>query len=176
MPLFKIDIQKFMLGEYWTNRWLVNADDLLDAQDAANDLVTHERFIHSTIIRFDRVRVSDAVQDTDVYVTIPLNVFGNYGFTGENLPLFNVLRADFNVAVGRPCRKYWRVGLSETYVVGSQIAESVITDVNNVIASIVALGRVVDPQGNVVTGGSAFPAVQMRQLRRGSRRRTNPVI
>lgn len=176
MPLFKIDIQKFCLGEYWTNRWLVVAEDLADAQDVANDLVTQERFIHSGIIRFDRVRVSDAVQDTDVYVTIPLNVYGNYPLTGENLPLFNVLRADFNVAVGRPCRKYWRIGLSENYVAGSQIAASVIGDANNVIAAIAALGRVVDPQGNVVTGGSAFPGVQMRQLRRGSRRRTKPVI
>ena len=119
----------------------------------------------------------------------PYGVPGNVGtivpLTGtgartavDSLPLFNVWRVDFAVAVGRPNRKYLRGPIAEGDQASGLISPSITSTIltTNYINPLLALGVLVDTQGNSVTSGNAWPYVGMRQLRRGSKRKTTPVI
>lgn len=176
MPIFKIDIQKLYVGEYWTNRYLVEATDLLDAQDVGSELVTMERAFHRNTILFDKLRVADNVRDTEVFVTIPLQVAGGAGFDGVQLPLFNVVRVDFTVANSRPLRKYYRTGMTSSEIDSTGLRPTYMALVEQALNNSNAVTRMVDPQGNPAVTGVVSPTIGMRQLRRGTRRRQTPIL
>ena len=170
-----VDIEKLYQGEYWTNRYIVAAADLIAAQSIGSQIVGIERAIHLSPVLFTRYRVSDGVKDTDVYIVANLNLFGTGNLdNAAMLPLFNVLRVDFNTqGGGRPSRKYLRGVLQENNIAYNDINAPALTNYNtNYATPLAALAGFVDVDGQEIVQGSAYPFVAMRQLRRGSKRKT----
>lgn len=175
----QIDIEKVYLGEFFSNRYLCSlavSGTIGDAVVAA--VVAAEKQAMYDQVFFLRARHSTLTPGDDVY--------RNYVLTGSGvrptpvdglLPQFNVIRVDFQPTAGRPSRKYLRGTLAEKDIVGSTIDPILIgTNINAYIAAIVAEDDIVDPQGDDLVSGTAIPTVAMRQLRRGSKRRTTPVL
>lgn len=171
--LWVVDTEKLYQGEYWTNRYIVAAADLMAAHSIGNAIVGLERTITHVNCLFTKYRTSDGVPETDVYAIQNINLFGQRNPNGEMLALFNVARFDFNVAGGgRPSRKYMRGVLTEDVVQFNTITSAAITELNNGYATpLAALAGFVDVDGQEITQGALYPFVAMRQLRRGSKRK-----
>lgn len=176
MPLFQLDIEKSYQGEFWTNRYILEATDVNATLGTANIIVDAEQDVHNNIINFTKYRVSDIVKGTDNYVIVPINSVGGRVSVGSILPLFNVARVDFGVGIGRPSRKYLRIGFTEADIDGSVIVPALVTALQNYGALLVSLAQFVDVDAQPITSSAVVGTLQMRQLRRGSRRRTQPVI
>lgn len=177
MSLWKVDIQKVIGTEYWTNVYHVEADNLADAKTIGDQIVVLEKAGHTENVQFNRMRVSDVAPDTDAYVTVPLTGQGSLANAGEILPLWNVVRVDFFTTVGRPSRKFLRGIVQEGYSNGTVITGGLRDTIQNQYATPLAnLLGVVDVDGQPIEGGQVFATIGMRQLRRGSKRRLNPII
>lgn len=179
MPIYSVDIQKRLASEFWTNRYIVRGTDIGPALIIANNLANIESEVHSTLVSFVNVRVSDAGV-SEVYSIIPLNFTGQRAQTAL-LPLFNTLRVDMQAATGRPSRKFYRGVLGESDINGDAVQGfAEFTDLVNALvnefAEIEGEDGLVDPQGTLLIGASLHPFVQMRQLRRGKRKRTTPIF
>lgn len=163
------------VGEYWTNRYFTT-----DAVNAAGDTIDALAAAHISILRANcvltKVRVDDNIEDTDNYDTVSFNTVGGLTTGGVNtLALFNVARVDFDVAGGgRPSRKYLRGYLTEADANFLGIETANVTQLNTFADAIVAIGTICDPQGALFVDGVVWPFVQMRQLRRGSKKKTTP--
>lgn len=178
MPLFTVDIEKTLDGEFWTNRYIIDEIDIQSANQFGLFIVNRERDIHSTSITFSRYRTSDQIPLNDSFVVTPIGENGlrDTGFS-LLLPLFNCVRVDFGVAFGRPSRKYLRIGLTESDVSGADIVSTVVDLVGTIYAdALVSDPTFVDVDGQAISSRSVFEKIQMRQLRRGSRRRTQPIL
>jgi hypothetical protein len=178
MPLWKVDVEKLFGAEYWTNRYIVDAPDIDTAGSKAAAIAQIERTVHRDLVTFTRWRVDDGVKDTDVFMITTMNVPGQYAAGAFPwLPLFNVAVVDFAVTLGRPSRKYLRLPLLEEDVHNGQLIAGVITHLNtNYVNPLVMLEGYVDVDGQNILSGAVKPAVGMRQLRRGSKRKAQPVI
>src|SRR5687768_17061270 len=167
----RIIVEFFNTGtaEYWTNRYFTSdaytaAGTTIDALVAAH----LPMLLNSCILT--KVRVDDNVPDTDNFDTVSFNVTGTRAVGSDHMyPLFNTVRIDFDVAGGgRPSRKFLRAALLEGDVNFVTLQAGIITAANTFADAIVAIGTIVDPQGNDFIDGVVWPAPQMRQLRRGS--------
>lgn len=177
MPLFSIDIEKFYLAEYWTNRYIVNAENLAVADTYGAQIVEFERAVHVSVVQFTKYRTADTVEGNDVYKINPLGVNGLRSATGAPLPLFNVVRCDFGVASGRPSRKYLRLPLMAGEVSGNTLITGLVGLINvDYVESLVDAGFYVDVDGQPILNGNTMLNVGMRQLRRGSKRKAAPVL
>lgn len=177
MALFNLDIEKELDGEFWTNRYILEAGSLGQASADGQNIVNFERAITSSQVTFTRYRVSDQVPLTDVFQIVALGVLGLRVLTGPLLPLFNVVRVDFTAELGRPSRKYLRGVLGEDDIVFNSIAQPTQVLVFDLYALPLFQSTVfVDVDGQALVGASVIPNVAMRQLRRGSRRRQTPVL
>lgn len=176
MPVYKVDIEKVLNGEYWTNVYHVTAADLATAELHAAELTDIERGITLESVTFTRYRVSNETTGSTEFSTVPLGETGDVEATQEYLPLFNVVRVDFAVPGRRALRKYLRLPMAENQQHAGVIETATRSGWNSAYAAaIVALGWVIAPDGTVVSAGAVYPNVGMRQLRRGSRR-TTPVL
>lgn len=175
MPLFKLDVEKLSGTEYWTNRYFLNASDLADAATMAPTIVNAERTIHLPAVTLTKWRVSDPFDEGTSFITTPINLPGTRTGSGDMLALFNTVRVDFPAGFGRPSRKYFRGVLTEGDIVGATLAAGVKTTVTNAVGAAFVI-HLVDPQGTPLAAGVVSNFVQMRQLRRGRRKRTTPVI
>lgn len=177
MPLFYVEIEKRLGSEFWTNRWIVRSDTLANANSVLGvAILDAERQLHSTTVLFTRYRVSTVAAGDESYVIVPINQFGLRAHGTALLPLFNTLRVDFPAASGRPSRKYFRGVLTEEDITG----DAILTSFNSYMAAFVdnfaetAEGPgILDPQEQLFTNAVPITNVQMRQLRRSRRRRTN---
>lgn len=179
MAQFKIDIQKSFTGLFWTNRYIVEAADLAAAADVGETIMGAEQTLTISAFTMDKYRVSTGLVGDDSYVIVPVNEPGSREATGALLPLFNVARADFAPASGRPSRKYLRCGITAddlSALVTFALDAAFVSALQAYADALVALPEFVDPQGQTFITGSAVQLVAMHQLRRGSRRPTEPVI
>lgn len=178
MAVWKVDIEKFYLGEYWTNVYYVEAATLDDAANIGNSIVPLEESVTLDDILFTKYRTSDLVPGTDNFVTNIINEFGDVvNDATVILPLFNVVRVDLSVGVGRPGRKYLRGVLNEGHIEFNALSSAIITFMNdNYCVPLATLGGIVLKDGTPVTSVVVNPNVGMRQLRRGSKRKAVPVI
>lgn len=176
---YSLDIQKQMGGEYFTNRYMLDIASAAGGYDAAAAIYAAERAIMLEAVAFISYRISSVVVGDDDYIIVPLGTNGQRTVgAAAALPLFNVVRVDFAVTTGRPSRKYLRGILvegdqSDFGVINSTLLGFVDT---NYTAYLVALSEYVDVDGQAIISGRAISNVGMRQLRRGSRRRTEPII
>jgi hypothetical protein len=175
-PTFKIDIEKRLGTEWWTNSYLVDDPTIADAIDSANDFVARERAIHYDSVTFTKFRVSD-LNSLAYNITVLSGTGAIPTGTGVMMPLFNVVRVDFSSTLGRPCRKYLRGCLRITDVFdATTINGNVVTRVQDDYGTPMASDlNYVDPQGDEIVGAATFSTVGMRQLRRAPKRNT-PVL
>lgn len=175
MPLYTVDVEKRVGSEFWSNRYIVEAATLAAAQTVGSDIVSIERSFHINNVLFTRYRVSTLASNDDSYVIVPVGLFGLRVVSTSGLPLFNTLRMDFPAPSGRPSRKFYRGVLSEGDINGDAITES-FTDAASDIAALFGssgIEGIVGPQNEYFVTAVVHPFVQMRQLRRSRRRRTN---
>ena len=178
MALYSVDIEKRLGSEFWSNRYIVNADSLAVARTAAETIVNDVEIpIHNSNVTFTRFRVSTMAEGDETYVIVPINQNGAVVSNSTLLPLFNTLRWDISAATGRPSRKFYRGVLTEADINGDAVTWTAPVGAVAALAALFgtgeATGTVVDPQGTTLTGVTQYPFVQMRQLRRSRRRRTN---
>lgn len=178
MPLFSLDVQKVLRGEYWTNRYILDGASLLAVTGAAVTIVEAERAITSPDVQFVSYRVSDQVPGVDAYIVVPIGTFGTRVILTQALPLFNVLRVDFGVGQGRPSRKYLRGVLAEGDQTNyGELLLTTVSEMQTAYADVVAaVPEYVDVDGQGIVDGRIFGSVGMRQLRRGSKRKLLPII
>lgn len=176
MP-FRITVEKYAsnLGEYWTNVYWSAGADLAGAALDADAIVAAERPLYGSWVVITKYRVDDAVPLTDNYKTTNVNLPGtNATAAGEFLPLFCVGRVDFNTQTGRPSRKYLRGTMFEGEVQGMLVLPAAVARLQAYGDAVVAAAGTVDVDGQDFANASASNQVAMRQLRRGSKKKTTP--
>ena len=177
MPVFKVDIEKQLGTEYWTNIYYVDAESLTAAHAVGGEIVTAEQGIHANSVTFTKYRTSDMVPGTDQFITEPLGTTGARNPSTPLLPLFNVARVELGVGIGRPSRKYLRGVLAEQDIDFNTIIPATVVEIQTDYADDLELiEELVDVDGQPIIDCVAYPLVAMRQLRRGSRRSTTPVL
>jgi hypothetical protein len=176
-PTYKIDIEKQLGTEFWSNSYLTDDPGLIDAIATAQDIVARERLVTHNTITFTKFRVSD-VGPGGVTSTVVIGLPGQGNASGTVLPLFNVARVDFTAAAGRPSRKYLRGAITTGAVLPGGMLEATIREyINTSYANPMAADlNYVDVQGDEINSGACNMTIGMRQLRRGSKRRLNPII
>lgn len=183
MALYKLDIEKQLGSEYWSNRYFISAGTLAAANAQAPMILACEASFHRTAILFTKYRVSDTVPGTDNFIVTPANVNGILPKNGAFLPLFNVVRSDFRVeGTGRPSRKYYRIGLCAGDAVADfqhdpTIRTLVQTNLNTLITALNDNDTpIVDADLQAWVSSTTFIDISMRQLRRGTKQRTQPIL
>lgn len=180
MPVYRCHIEKYHpdFGEYWTNVYHIFADNLTAAVPIMDAIVAAERPLYAATTMITKGRCDDGVPNTDAYRTKVYNQLGtrDVSVAGQPLPLFVTARVDFSVADGgRPCRKYLRGVVREGDSGGVNIvnAANLITQLTAYANAIIATA-VVDPQGFQLDSGAPMTPLQMRQLRRGRKKKVTP--
>ena len=177
MPLWKLIIEKQFGTEYWVNDYYLDSADMAQADSDAQPIIDAEIAIHQVGVQFTKYRISTVVPDDDVFSNFALNVSGTRGAAGDMLPLFNVLRVDITAASGRGGRKYLRGVLCEEDTTFNVINPGSITSFDTLYCNVLdGLSYLVKSNGVALVDATVYPNVGMRQLRRGSRRRTTPII
>lgn len=183
MALFKVDTQKTDGVRVWSNRYILDAVSLAQAHDSAvNIIAAAEIAMHADFITIDHVRTSTLVPNDNSFLTTATDLAGTLASSGSPLPLWNVVRADMTMSSGRPSRKYLRSGLGSGDIIGGYKWNG-----TNISAVQLALATMrndldeagtpwVDEQNDAVLSVNTFQPIGMRQLRRGSRRVTTPII
>lgn len=172
---YQAEIEKYYQGEYWVNRYFINAASLTDAGLIAEQVYNAERTITNAPITFTKLSVRTTTKDDYVYQTVPLNTPGQNSGTSPLMPLFVVCRIDLTVNNSRPSRKYLRGVLREDLVTGMKIDDAMVSYVNTSYTNVLAgISGLVDPQNADIYGGSCSPITGMRQLRRGSKKKVTP--
>lgn len=176
MAIWQIVTEKQLGTEYWVNDWYVSAPDQLTAQGHAADIIALEALAYMDIITITKFRVRRADLPGSQGTVFQV---GTQGIRPAQayLPLFNVVRLDLTVTTGRPGRKYMKMPIAEGWQENGVLTTAYLNDVNTTLAQpLLALGVLTQADGDVVQSIAASPIVGMRQLRRGSRKRTQPVI
>lgn len=180
MAIYQVDIEKSLTvggtnTVYWTNVYHVEADNSGDAINSGQGIVTAEKKVHLGSVSYTKMRVQATSPLAMSGTIVPLT--GTGGRAGSSyLPLFNVFRVDFNVGGGRPSRKYLRGPVLPADVSNGAMQSAAITLINTYVTDLLNLSVVCDPQGQNFVSGALFPNCGMRQLRRGSKRKTTSVL
>lgn len=175
MARFRLQLEKYFsgAGEYWVNVYHVEATDLAAAAALGASIRDAERPLYTSGITITKAHVDDGIAHTDVFQNVVYNMNGSRtGTTTANFPLWVTARVDFNVVGGgRPSRKFLRGVLLEADADFMTVGTAMQTLLATYANAIVAIGAVVDPQGQLFSSGAPFAAPAMRQLRRGSKKR-----
>lgn len=173
--VWQVDIEKSLGTEYWTNIYHVLAGSQGSARITGDEIVAIEKSFHNSLITFTKMRVRPYPTQGAQGTVYGLTGTGAYA-TGQYLPLFCTANMIGAVPIGRPCRKYYRCGMDETLQQGGVLTGQGLTYFQEKADLLAAVEELCDESGQVIDSWTIFPQVGMRQLRRGSRRRTQPVI
>lgn len=170
----RIEIHKSLGGEEWCNTYLMECVTMAEAATFAALLTTFEQHLHRDNVHFDYAIASTLTVGDRVFRHIPINLFGIQTLAGASyMPLWNVLRVDFQTADSDPCRKYYRMPVLESAQTSGVFESAEVTNFNSVIATYffgtVMADNLYSPKGHLVVSGSAHPQLQMRQLHRKRR-------
>lgn len=184
MAGFKIIVQKTdSVGQFWVNDYLVEAPDRATAHDAGVEIIAGaEKSLHVSFITIDKVRTSTLAAGDTNFQTTALGLAGELGSSGNALALFNCVRADLNASLGKPGRKFYRTGMGGGNMGGGYKWDSTpIAAIQAVLddmrTALVEAGVIwILPGSRTVDVVEVFDKVSMRQLRRGSKRPTEPII
>jgi len=173
----RIAIEKFapVNQEYWVNVYYAPGSQPSAAQTIADLIMQAERPLYVSTITITKAHIDDMTPDTDVFQTIVYNQGGTRtGNTTDLLPFWTTARVDFSTAGGgRPSRKYLRGVLFEQDANFMTIEATMQTRLQTYADAIVASGAC-DVDGQDLSLGVARPYPQMRQLRRGSKKKDTP--
>jgi hypothetical protein len=176
MAIWQIVTEKQLGTEIWVNDWYVSAPDQLTAQGYAGDIIDIEAAAYMDVITITKFRVRAADTPGAQGTVFAVGVQGERAVQAY-LPLFNVVRLDMAVTTGRPGRKYMKMPLAESWQENGVLTTGYLADVNGTTAAaLLGLGVLTQADGDVIQSIAASPIVGMRQLRRGSRKRTQPII
>lgn len=176
MALYSLDIEKRLGTEFWTNRYILDADTAGNASNLGQAIVMSELAFHSDLVTFTRFRVSTMAEGDEVYAIIPINQAGQRTANDDLMPLFNTLRMDFTATSGRPSRKFYRGVLYSNDCNGDAVSSdftAFAADIEGHFKGVEDPVGIVDPQSQLLTNAVVHPFVQMRQLRRGTRKRAS---
>lgn len=177
MPVFKVDVQVDLGDQFITNVYHVLADSLSTAGGQGLKILDYQKTILPAGFAFNAVRISTPAEGDNSFYTIPVAVQGTRVASSDPMPMFCRFRVDFQIGFRRPLRKFLLVPLEGDQNSGqfSQAARDYVT--NNYIVPILAdpIIQLVAADGSPVISAAVNPAVGMRQLRRGSKRKI-PVI
>lgn len=171
MALWEVTINKELGDEEWTNVYWCEAANIDAAADFGFAVYERERAASYSQVYFKSYRVSDGIPNTDVFRIVPLGNNGAVAPTADLLPLFNTVRVDFGAAQGRPSRKYLRGVLTEGDIQYITVQINALARIQDYASAMRDDDRYVDVDGQPILTGAPAPLVQMRQLRRGSKRR-----
>jgi len=183
MATFKIDVQKTDGLFFWSNRYFVDSPDLGLAHSTAVEVIAEvESHIHNDRVTIDKVRTSTITPGDNIFLSTVLNLACDFADDAIPLPLFNVVRVDLTVGLGRPGRKFYRLNWGANRVVAGFKWDA--TSISSVTAAIDTMRvnadgagtPIIDEGGELWTDATGFQPIGMRQLRRGSRRPTEPII
>lgn len=180
LPNFRVQIDKSILSQHWSNDYLLTAADLLSASNDAQAIVAMERSIHGSVVNFNYVRTSTLTVGDRSFIHAPINLTGQIDYSGfEYLPLFNTVRVDLGTAGSDPARKYYRIPVLEVNQVNGKLTTAIMASITAQVQNILPAGSTAVPlvttKGNVVVNASVHPDVQMRQLyRRGKKKVSIP--
>lgn len=171
-----LTIHKTSNGEHWVNTYnLQEAYDAAAATTAAQTIVAFERGLYLTNVLITHYNLSDGVEDTDAYFSVPVNQAGQVTPSGDTAPLFNTLRIDFSkLGGGRPGRKYYRGVLHEAVVNAFGALSSTAISTWQTAAQTMADNTSAGGTNFTYVTAAVYPYVQMRQLRRGSKKKITP--
>lgn len=172
---WQVVIQKQLGSEYFVNDYHVQATSPTDAKIKGLQIVEIEKDVHRNIVAFVnmRVRLAPSTGQGTIY---PLSGAGDDPI-GAYLSLFNVIRVDLAPEFGRVGRKYLRLPIPVAGVNnGNLTPEYRLSLQTGYTVPLLNLGFVCKPNGQVFLSGAVQTAVGMRQLRRGSKRRLQPII
>jgi hypothetical protein len=174
VPTHRLEIRKTWSGHNWSNDYQIEAPDMADAEGLTLAILAFERAIHLDVVTFVYWRVSTVAVGDRIFRHQVVNLPGLLSpSSSELLPLFNTARLDMATVDSDPCRKYYRIPLTEAQQANGVIVSGVQTSWNALFATCVAAwpstARVVSGAGHNVIGGTIFPNVQMRQLHRHKR-------
>jgi len=177
MPVYRVDIEKTD-DVYWTNRYHVNAVNPNEAFAAAQEIAAVERAQTASYITFTKARVSlAATVGVDDYTNIPLNYAGQRTATGV-LPYFVATRIELYSGPGRPDIKYYK-GMADPNDLNSPSVwkPAYLTTIGTgLCAALAGVEGLCNAQGLAYSTIAPAIKVGMRQLRRGTRKVTTPVI
>lgn len=178
MALFKADIEKVYGSEYWTNVYYIEAADIDTAATYLDNLMDVEQATHSQQVTVEKGRVTPVPNPGNAFITHEFHESGGYINSEPLMPLFNTIRVDMNVAAGRPSRKFLRgvLHMDAIDADGYLVAGYQTHILNNYITPLEGYGWLVDESGNDIVGFTLQGKPSDRQLRRGSKRRTTPVL
>lgn len=183
MATFQVTIQKTDGHEFWTNDYFLDSSDLGLAHNTATTVIAPaEQGIHNNLITINKARTSTVAPADFTFLTTDLDLVGTYGDDANPLPLFNVVRVDIAVGLGRPGRKFYRLGWGVNRT--TPLYRWMATEASNVTTAVEAMRLACDGAGTPITNkrgdlwvnAVAFPLIGMRQLRKGSKRKEEPVI
>ena len=176
MPIYKVNVQAYVLGNYISNRYEVYAASIAAAADMAPDIADIQSNILPDSFYITKINVETPEKRDGIFWTQDVSIQGKRHNTSALLPLFNRFRVDFGVPFRRPLRKYL-VGVCEEDTADGDLTNVAIQLVDTQYSQlIVGLGYVVNPTGTHITQGNARRQVGMHQLRRGSKRKARPII
>lgn len=174
--VWELAIEKSLGSEYWLNVYHADVATQLEARNTALAVVNIERSVHSTQVAFTKMRIRNLSPLGQPGTVYPIGLTGQLGAT-TYLPLFVVARCDIAVPVGRPDRKFLKFPISVSNVENGNFTSTALAFWQaNYCDAIIALTELSDRTGQPYLEAGINPAVGMRQLRRGSRKKTTPII
>ena len=176
MALWEVSIQKQLGSEYWINVYHCEAADQPAARVVAEEIVGVERAVTMDNVSFVNFRIRQASVLGAPGTVYPIGLTGLVATT-VYMPLFVVARFDFAVPVGRPSRKFLKPPVATTIISNGTFTTAGQTFYNNTYADgLLAISELRANDGQSFLSIRVNPTVGMRQLRRGSRKRTTPII
>lgn len=177
MPRYQVDLQYLMQNEYWTNKFYITVSSLSGAELAVDSMVVALRPALSALVTIDKARITPLPFVKNTFTDYVIGLPGTRMVTPPG-PLFTVVRWDTAADTGRTSHHYIRGGILPTDFGSNGNFTADAQGFNNGIIGTFNDGTFVwtDIHGTPLTKVRASPKVGMRQMRRGSRRRQQPVI
>jgi hypothetical protein len=181
MAVFSVQVFKEAFGYKWSNRYHVNAADILAVRnDVEEFLVVPERNIHPTYVNYVECLISTITEDDRVFVSIILEVAGLRTFATDRMPFFNTALVKFSVGgVGDPARKYYRClveGDSNGAELGDVTRDLILDEAQSMLTGCATAGiPLCKTDGTLLTEAAVQRSVQERQMHRRNRSSGTPI-
>lgn len=176
--VYQCDIQKVLAGQYWTNRYHVIGANFEEATQVGQAIAAIERAETISSIFFTSLRISTPQAGDDAYQVTPLSYYGSVVAAGNPLPLFVVVRVVFSKGPGRPDVKYYKGmankdALNDAFTYTQNLVAGLTEHLATPLQNIAGLSDALGQAYNLI---SIDGRIGMRQLRRGSKKKLQPII